>query len=45
MPRPKLRCNIPGKKRGILASLGGFDVYQARARQIAGAGYSNFVTS
>lgn len=34
--------NIPGKKRGILAFLGGFDVYQANCRQEAEAGYPGF---
>ncbi|MDG2002565.1 MAG: NAD(P)/FAD-dependent oxidoreductase, partial [Novosphingobium sp.] len=37
--------NIPGKKRGILAYLGGFDVYQAKGRQEAEGGYPGFVVS
>ncbi len=36
--------NIPGKKRGILAYLGGFDVYQDRGQGEADAGYPGFVT-
>jgi len=36
--------NIPGKKRGILAFLGGFDIYQARGRQEAEGGYPGFFT-
>ncbi|MCX7863505.1 MAG: NAD(P)/FAD-dependent oxidoreductase [Novosphingobium sp.] len=36
--------NIPGKKRGILAFLGGFDEYQAQGRKEAAAGYPGFVT-
>jgi cation diffusion facilitator CzcD-associated flavoprotein CzcO len=35
--------NIPGKKRGILAYLGGFDAYQDKGRAEAEAGYPGFV--
>lgn len=38
-------ANIPGKKRGILAFLGGFDIYQARGKQEADGGYQAFVVS
>lgn len=34
--------NIPGKKRRVLAFLGGFDLYQARTTQIAENGYEGF---
>jgi cation diffusion facilitator CzcD-associated flavoprotein CzcO len=35
--------NIPGKKRRVLAYLGGLDAYAARCRQVAESGYIGFV--
>jgi cation diffusion facilitator CzcD-associated flavoprotein CzcO len=36
--------NIPGKKRGILAYVGGFDTYRERGKQVADNGYAGFIT-
>ena len=37
-------ANIPGKKRAVLAYMGGFNRYAARCREVAETGYAGFVT-